>query len=132
MQADIQQLMQDQQAAALRNQELARYTAKHSGSAPKTKAISARASQHSTPVVERRYRGSCGNDCQAIGTGPDTNVPLRAGTAAPVGTKVTKQPSTRLTSIRARVAFAAIGGYGDMTSGFGYDLSTTARAQDYE
>ena len=126
-QADIQQLMQDQQAAALRNQELARYTANAQRFGAENQGYLGQGIAAFNPgrlSGDTAARGA--TIAKAIGTGPDTNVPLRAGTAAPVGAEFTKQLGDAFARASGQGGrLAAIGGYGDMTSGFGRDLSTT-------
>ena len=126
LQADMQQLQQDQQAAALRNQELAKYLAAAQQFGAENQGTLNQGIAAFTPSrlsSDTAARGATIG--QAIGAGPDTNVPLRAGTAAPVGAEYTKRLGDAFTNASGQGGrLAAMGGYGDMTGGFGRDLST--------
>ena len=127
LQADMQQLQQDQQAAALRNQELAKYLAAAQQFGAENQGYLRQGIAAFNPgrlSSDTAARGA--TIAKAIGAGPDTNVPLRAGTAAPVGAAYAKQLGDAFTNASGQGGrLAAVGGYGDMTSGFGRDLSTT-------
>ena len=123
----MQQLMQDQPAAALRNQELAKYaTAAQQFGAENRGNLQQGVSAFNPGRLSGDTAARGATIAKAIGTGPDTDVPLRAGTAAPVGAEFTKQLGDAFARASGQGGrLAAVGGYGDMTGGIGRDLSTT-------
>jgi hypothetical protein len=127
LQADMQQLLQDQQAAAARNAVLQEYINNANAFGAQNQATLGQGIAAFNPNrlgADQAARGA--TISQAIGAGPDTNIPLRKGVAAPVSAEVNKQLGDAFASASGQGGrLAAVGGYGDTLGGIGRDLSTT-------
>lgn len=125
--ADQQQLLQDQQAAAARNAVLQDYIQRANAFGAQNQASLGQGIAAFNPSrlgADQAARGATISN--AIGTGPDTNIPLRAGTAAPVGAEFTKRLGDAFANASGQGGrLAAVGGYGDTLGGINRDLSTT-------
>jgi hypothetical protein len=125
--ADMQQLLQDQQAAALRNQELQKYITNANAFGAQNQAALGRGIAAFTPNrlgADTAARGA--TISKAIGTGPDTNIPMRQGVPNPVSAEFNKQLGDAFARASGQGGrLAAVGGYGDSLGGINRDLSTT-------
>ena len=123
----MQQLAQDQQAAAARNAVLQGYINNANAFGAQNQATLGQGISAFNPSrlgADQAARGATISN--AIGTGPDTNIPMRAGVAAPVSAEVNKKLGDAFASASGQGGrLAAVGGYGDTLGGIGRDLSTT-------
>lgn len=131
LQADMQQLQQDQAAAQMRNEVMAKYRDIARGFAAENQGnfntgLATFAPQGQRLDAATATRGSTISD--AIGSGPNTNVPLRAGAPSVVQNAYDTRLGDVFTNAQDRGSrFASLGAYGDLMGANARDISGTGQ-----